>query len=476
MAALDSIVRSLRRSSTPTSRVGASGTPVYGGFVFEREKNAALTGRQRYKTFSNHIVNCTIVGASVRVTLNTVEKAKWKCIPPETKLDGTELTEQEIEEAKTLAKQFENILHDMKTPLNNIVKRVATGKFYGFSVHEIVGKIREDGVFGIEDIEPRPQITIRQWDIEDDGTVFGVVQREPQRQRDIYIPRVKMLYFVDDALNDSPEGLGLLRHTAEAVRQLMRLEELEGYGYETDLRGIPVARAPLSDMQAKVDRGMMKQSTMDKLLAPLNDFLKKHINNPALGLFLDSRTYTTTNEAMTPSPVRQFDIQVLDGGQKAHEPVDKAIRRKEKEIARAYTTEFLILGDDSAGSLALSNNKLRVFMTMIDGLLQDVAENMERDVRDLVWMMNGWNPDLKCRLITEKLSMRQVTEVTQALGDLNRAGLMPGDPAINEVREMLGLSPVDPLEVAQEVGLNVDGTLPEDDPIDEEDNLQRGEN
>ena len=118
-------------------------------------------------------------------------------------------------------------------------------RFYGFSIQEWTARRRDDGFLTFADIAPRSQRTIERWDVDEAGQVLGALQRSPQTQEEIYLPREKLLYIVDDTLNDSPEGLGLFRHLVAPSRRLKRYEQLEGFGFETDLRGIPIGRSPV---------------------------------------------------------------------------------------------------------------------------------------------------------------------------------------------------------------------------------------
>lgn len=54
----------------------------------------------------------------------------------------------------TEARDFiEEVLSDTLTPMRNIRKDMYTAIAYGFSAHEVVFKVREDGRIGIEDLD-----------------------------------------------------------------------------------------------------------------------------------------------------------------------------------------------------------------------------------------------------------------------------------------------------------------------------------
>ena len=200
----------------------------------EAEKDPELASRsERYRRYSDILANVSIVAAGTRFFLNLVAKASWSFAASEEDASG-----EFAERAEAM------LTDDPLTPWHRIVRRSAMYRFYGFSIQEWTARRRDDGFLTFADIAPRAQRTIERWDVEDTGRVLGALQRSPQTQEEIYLPREKLLYIVDDTFNDSPEGLGLFRHLAAPARRLKRYEQLEGFGFETDLRGIPSWPSP----------------------------------------------------------------------------------------------------------------------------------------------------------------------------------------------------------------------------------------
>lgn len=424
----------------PMKTVGAPGFSVHSGYLDDREKQRELRGSEKYRTYSDLLANVSIVAASTRYFLNLVAKAGWRAEPPE----GSGARGDDIAEA------VEDIMKDMTTPWHRVVRRASMYKFHGFSVQEWTAKRRPDGLIGMRDVEPRPQATIERWDTDESGTVLGMVQRSPQTQEEIYLPREKTVYMVDDALNDTPEGLGLFRHLSEPGLRLQRYQLLEAYGYETDLRGIPIARGPLGALQELVDAGQMKAEDKDAAVQPLEDFIRGHIRSSNTGLLLDSATYTTTDERSSPSNIYQWTLELLRGdAAMSSEAVAKAIERLNREMARILGTEFLLLGGDGKGSLALAREKTQQFALQIDSTLRELEETFESDWLRPLFMLNGWPDELRPELKTEQIQFRDVEQVTQSLVDLAQAGapVNPMDPAVAEVYELLGLSKPDPIEL-----------------------------
>lgn len=420
------------REVAPLSTAGVTGTVSYGGMIVSNEKNSKLTGTQKYVTYSQILANTSIVAAGVRYFLNLLSKAEWKAEPAD-----------DSDEAKKYAEFLESVLHDMETSWTRVVKRTAMYRFYGFGVQEWTAKVRKDGKIGFKDVEARPQATIELWDITETGTVKGVVQRSPQTNKEIYLPRTKIVYVVEDSLNDSPEGLGLFRHLVDAAGRLSRYEVLEGFGFEADLRGVPVGRAPIAAMAAAVEAGTITAAQKLAMEAPIKDFITNHIKNPKLGLFLDSAPYASLDEAGTPSTVKQWDMELLNVNSSSQEAVAAAINRLNNEIARVLNVEGLLLGANSEGSHALSRDKSAALHLVVDSTLSEIREAYQRDLVRTLWALNGLPEELIPKLRTGAIQFHDVQQITQALRDMAASGavLAINDPGINEVRSLMGLSP-----------------------------------
>lgn len=417
---------------SPTVAIGVMGTPVYGGYVQSHETNPELKFRRRYKTYSEIMVNTSIVAASIRYYLNLVSKTGWTVEPAEDSGDR----------GKEIADMVENALYDMDTPWHRVVRRAAMYRFFGFGLQEWTAKRRDDGQLGFKDVQARSAFTIERWDVDEQGTVFGVTQRSPQDNREIYLPRSRLIYMVDDAMNDSPEGLGIFRHLVGPARRLARYEQLEGIGFETDLRGIPIGRAPLALMQQAVDNGTMDPAVRDRIVANIGEFIRSHLKNPERGLLLDSQPFTGQDDQRFPSNIQQWGLELARGDDMAMDDMNRAIDRVNRELARIIGTEHLLLGDGDRGSEALSQDKSHNFALIVESTMTEIAEVMEKDFVMPILNLNGIDEELQPTLKTHPVHFRSVEDVTKSLKDMAASGAMlaPDDPAIKEVRDLLGLS------------------------------------
>lgn len=422
-----------RTSASPTEMAGAPGTAIYGGYLVTDEKNPRLASQEdRYRTYADVMANTSIVAAGMRYFLALIAKSSWSFTASEADTDGrfAELTEKSLTD-------------DPDTNWPRIVRRAAMFRFYGFSTQEWAMKRHEDGHFTFRDIAPRAQRTIEKWDTDVEGNVLGVVQLSPQTSQELYIPRSKMLYLVDDTLNDSPEGLGLLRHLVTPAHNLERYQQLEGYGYENDLRGVPIGRGPFTDLAQKVQAGTISQDQRRQIEAPLRKFMQNHIRSANLGILLDSMTYESKDEAGRASSAKQWDVELLKSNSQnvSFAEIAQAIERLDREMARILGVEQLMLGSGS-GSFALSNDKTSAFYLMTDAVLTEIMNSVEDDLVKRLFELNGWPDDMRPEVGVEAIRFTEVEQIAKTLVDMSKAGAMlaPDDPVISEVRTLMGVS------------------------------------
>lgn len=358
------------------------------------------------------------------------------------------------EEAMRLAQWLENVLFDeMNTPWTALIGRMGMYKFHGFSLHEWTGILREDKTIGLASVQNRPQVTIEKWDLDRSGELQGVIQRIPLDGTEEYLPRWKTIYVVDDELADGdPQGVGLFRHSAQKVQQLMRLEQLEIIGFETDLRGIPVTRAPLEEIQAHLTAGTLTPEQAAAMLAPLDQFMRGHTKNKALAVRLDSAVHRGLDANGAPSSVPKWDVSLLTGDSQGHEAIRVAVEGKQREIARVAFAEGFLLGGDGGSNRALGEEKSRFLSDFANAVLTDIANALNMDLVRPLWDLNGYPKELRPTLRFEAVSVEDVVRVAEMLDKMGKAGakLHPKDPVINTVRVRARLPKV-PDELVQEM-------------------------
>lgn len=442
----------------PSQTYGAPGFQVIGGYLASNEKNSKLDGTERYRTFSDILANVSIVAAGTRYFSNLVAKSGWIFEPAES--DSFSAADQA--KAKEYAELIEHMTGDMEQPWSRIVRRASLYKFYGFSLAEWTAKRRDDGLIGMLDVATRPQSTIERWSVDRVGTVQSVIQRSPQDSREIAIARGKLVYALDDTLSDSPEGIGLLRHLAEPAERLQRYQLLEAFGFDTELRGIPIIYAPLTEIN---DDDSMTAAQKGAAVAWAKDFLQNHARSTETGVMFDSAVYTGEDDAASPSSTRKWELNLVQGSGSGTAEVAVAIERLNREMARIMGVEGLLLGGEKVGSMALSQDKSQNFALIVDSTLTELADVFRRDWVRPIFILNGWDERLMPSLKCDQVQYRDIEQVTRALTDLATAGspLEIDDPAVDTVRDLLGLPRPPELteeQVAAQAGIRSENSDP----------------
>lgn len=454
----------------PTDTLGSSNVSDIGGYVFEFDRQHSVAGQNRWRTFDEMVRDSTIIAAGVRLFLNLLANAEWTINPAEDQEDNPR--------AQEIADQVYDTLFDMTTSWSSVVRKIAMYRFLGFSLMEWTAKKRDDGSIGFLDIEHRPQSSITRWIRDKSGTVESVIQTV-MGLNEVEIPRSKLVYAVDDMLTDSPEGLGLFRHAAPTWERLKSFLELEEVGFETDLRGIPIGRAPLGELKADVEKTAkgtperaMAEAGRHAKIKPLKDLIGNHIRNKRLGAMLPSDTFMATNaDSQTPTAVSKWALELLSGDSTSFPDMAKAITRMTQELARLLGVEHLLLGSDGAGSLALAQSKVGTFYLNLTSTLLDLVEIIERDVIQPLADMNGWPPELVPSVAVSEISDVDLDQVARILASLATAGapIMADDPIVAEIRDRMGFSRPAEDMVAREMDAALRAAPDPSDPIALED-------
>lgn len=431
MGVFDSI-RSWFTTARPapiTQPSGTDGIAAPGGYLFRGERNPKLVGHQLWLTISNTLVDSIVVAAAVRYFLNLTSGTEWEVEPNETggraAKKGADVVRKGLFDA------------DMEKPWSAIVRKAALYKFYGFSFHEWLARRRSDGLIAFADLQHRPQYTIHWWDKPvEQSPLLGVVQQTRQGHR-YYLPRERLFYCVDDTLTDSPDGVGMLRHTIRHTERVKYLEDLEDIAFKTDLRGIPYTRAPLSKLKAYAAANNKGEAWVEQQLAAIQSFGENHDRSDDLSIVLDSTPYF--DKEGHPTGPSQWALELLTGNGAPLEQVASAINRINLEIARVIGAEFMLMGGSAgqSGNRSMHEDKTAQFGSLIQSTLGEISGFVRNDLARTLVMLNGLDADTCTpNVLPGSVSTESVQSAAQALLYLAQAGapLMPGDPAIDQLR------------------------------------------
>jgi hypothetical protein len=258
MAFFDRFRKRKELPPSPSETIGITRDPnAFGGmYSGSGELNYKMQGPNKYRTYKEIKTNTTVIATGLRYFLELVAATSWT------------YQESDADSSGEYADMVKDLLHKrMETALDLVVANAAGYLHDGASLQEWTAIRYDDGKVGFSRISNRPLHSITRWIPDEDGNLAAVVQRIGSQE--VEIPISKLLYLVDDLLDDSFEGTGLLRHAVEPARRLERLEQLEGYGFEVDVNGVPIARAPLKALRDWAGKDKDKLAEAGKAIDPL---------------------------------------------------------------------------------------------------------------------------------------------------------------------------------------------------------------
>lgn len=422
----------------PTKPAGADAIPAPGGFLYQQERDPRLTNREKWVTFDNMTLNVAIVASAVGVWTQLGGSAKWSAEPNQRggkdAQRGADIVTEGLLTAQT------------SKPWCAVVRRQLMKKFRGFAMHEGIIRRRADGMVVFGDLQHRPQWTVWRWNKPDEQSEWTDIEQLTRMGGRYTIPRERLYYSVEDTLTDSPDGIGVLRQLAESVRVLELYMQWEGIGFQTDLRGIPVLRAPLGALRdAATAAGAATEGDIRAYVLGatqfMRDFLDGHNKTPDQGFMLDSTTYRARDEAQAVSSIYQWSADIVRSATSGMPEIGTAIGRVTRDIARIMCAEWLLLGgEDSGGAYSMHEDKTAMFGLLVNSALNDVAADATRDLAARLVALNGLDPETCTpKLVPEPVATGAVESACRSLLMLSQAGLHPRDEAINVIRGRLDL-------------------------------------
>lgn len=461
-----------------TDPAGAAGTALIGGWPDFKEKKAQLaTLPERMRTFDDAKANVAIIGTGLRNFYTLVDGVTWRVMP-----DVTRLAPDEDRDAlEDLCRRVEARWAKLNVKLAVIARRQCAAKIDGAAIQAWTAVEDEDGGLRIGRCDVRPVGTIERWVRDEFGELVGVFQRDPESQQELWIPRSRMIYSVDDQLTDNPAGMGLMRHAMTDVRVMGVYEQLEGTGYQTDMRGLPVGYAPLAKLRQMVKDGLMTEEEYRQRKGTLDKILSNHVKTGNLSVLLDSAVYR--NPDGTLSSVKEYGIELVRGDQGSkYEAIKKAIEHRELRIARLFGQEHLFIGSQgNSGGYGQSKDRSKSFGQMVNSTVISVGSDLDRDLLRVELELMGEDPDSPISCTPDASNLRDVTEAVDVVWKLSQAQpIQPGDPIINHVRALAKLPPAPEFsEETRTALMQTQGMLPAPPPpvdpnkVDEKGNLRQ---
>lgn len=395
--------------------------------IFKDESIDALSGVDGLKIF-NQMQDDPYIGGTYLAITRLLQKVKWPTIPYDnsTSSENNKIFLDEVVE--DMNKPFSEFLSDNFTIIKN-----------GFAWNEEVYKLRggdnpndktrnskfSDGKVGWRKLAIRSPLTLLEegWTLDENGGVQGVTQ-VTDSGGSVYLPIENCLHMKLDSEFGNPQGRSMFKSAYKSWKKKQGIEKLESIGIERDLAGMPRFYAPEEYFDPDSE-GYPK---------PLQD-LQKQVsnvrNNDTSGMVIPSLFDENGNrilefDLISSSGTRQFDI-------------DKTIKRLNLDMVISMLADFMVLGADGAGSLAMHKDKTTMFIDSIEAILKVIRDVLNNIAIPRLFSLNGITTELP-KFDYEKLTEDDLNDFVENVVKMVNAGVVVPEENIETiVREKIGL-------------------------------------
>lgn len=429
-------------AKNPLGEVGYTGLNRSGGYVNE-EFIKELSGLKGRKVYREMAMNDDACSAIIKVLEDTIKSTDYR-------FDPANSTPEAHESLRWLL----TVLDDMEYTFDDLLTEALTMLVYGWALMEIVYKVRDgqnecpynDGTIGLKKVALRSQQSLWHWDIDaKNGDIIGMEQFTPTGER-AYIPMSKCVLFRTKTILNNPEGMSVLRNAYRPYHYKKRLQEFEAIGYERDLTGIPIMYVPSSILASE------DQAAKDAIAA-YQQIVRDVRYNEHGGVILPSDPYADVDGRMINMKMVHFELLSSPGNKVGN--VDTVIKRYDAAIARTVLADFLMLGQSSSGSFALSKSKTTIFINALESIVKNVVNTINKQLIKKLWLINGFELDIMPRLSYGNIAPADLDEIGKYVRDLAASGVpVAGDMGLeNYLRETAGF----PTATEPDIGLDLEG-------------------
>lgn len=286
-----------------------------------------------------------------------------------------------------------NMFFNMKTELNEIVKQQLTAILWGFSVHELLFDINDKGKLYLTNMVPLHIKTLQKdpFIYNDNGELISIHQS--YNNEDIEIPINKILKYSFNANFDEDYGEGLLYDFAPIVEDKLNINNwlmtfLEKHESPT--------------LYGKTSNPISR----DDLLAAFNDVIEG-----TTGLVIGS----------------EDDVGVLESSHRG-ETFFKTLQYKDNQIFRRYYLGNLLLGDNSqTGTYAQSTTQFEFGQLIFDGILEEIANNIQKQVINPIVEWNYGNVTLSPTISFDKFTTGDLQALFNIIKPLMDTGVIDSE-------------------------------------------------
>jgi len=305
---------------------------------------------------------------------------------------------------------IDNMFKDMEIEVIDIVRYILSGVLYGFSANELMFNVNEEQRLTVTNVIPINQSTLenKPFNFDDDGDIVSIHQTPPN-DKAVDIPVEKILLYSYDKSFDNPYGRGVLRQLKPIIREK---KDLNNWLMTDSKRHA----SPL--MVGKSDNPSSREGMLD--------------------------AFDDINAGATGITVGLEEVIESVGGNGSADDYKTVIQMKDNQILRLFFIPDLLMSSNTTGSYAQSNTQLEFLYIIYNGILEDIANAIQRQIINPIVRFN-YGDNVKAPIFSfDKFDDTDYKTIFEIINGLVSNGTISSDDgAVHETIAKLFRSTVD---------------------------------
>ena len=401
---------------------GQTGTEEYSGY-YQVEPNPIWRDERRVEL----VEEMRRTDAAVKAAENAVKvpllASDWTI--------GSKSDDEQGEEIRAFIE--ENLFNMTNRSWKDLLREMLTYLTFGYAVFEMIFEVR-DGVVYLSDLSPRVQASIEKWETKDGS--LGITQRILNDSGVTYaeVPAEKLIILTNDKEGDDLTGQSIFRSAYRSYYMKTNLYKIQGIQAERWGVGLPVVK-----MGEDVAYGEDEKDKAEEL---------------ARNIRANQKAYAV----MPPG----YDLEILTpSGNPIGDSIEKAIDHHNRQIVLSILAQFLMLGGDGTGSLALSKDQSSFFLKVLEDKASYLTEQINKKVIKPLVDINFGKQEYYPELTFSPLGDTDLAEMSKVVADLLNAGAITKNSKDEQyIRSLFGFP-----ELTEEEQEEVD-EMPEEQPTE----------
>ena len=286
-----------------------------------------------------------------------------------------------------------NMLSNLETEVNEIVKQEVTAVLWGFCIHELLFDLTDDGKIYLKGTIPLHIKTLQHepFVYDDNGELIAIYQE--YKNETATLPINKVLKYSFNANFDEDYGNGLLY----------------------DFRPIVEDKLNINDWLMT----FLERHESPTLYGKVNNTTSRNAMLSAFDDVADGTTGITVGV--------DEDVGVLESSHRG-ETFFKTLEYKDNEIFRRYYLGNLLLGSQSTtGSYAQSQTQLEFGKIVFDGMLEESANGFQKQIINPIVEWNFGDVDLSPTISFDKFTTGDLNALFTILKPLIDSGVVDSE-------------------------------------------------